>query len=93
MSYIETRSKEQELSLEMMRSVWEANSLPLPERLTLLDRTQRTLDLMKIHVRLVYDLGIHTQDGYKYRQERLQEIGKMLGAWRNNTRRKLGLSP
>lgn len=77
----------------MMRSVWEANSLPLPERLALLDRTQRTLDLMKIHVRLVYDLGIHTQDGYKYRQERLQEIGKMLGTWRNNTRKKLGLSP
>lgn len=77
----------------MMRSVWKANALPLPERLALLDQTQRALDLMRLHVRLVFDLGINTLEGYKYRQERLQEIGRMLGTWRKNTRKKLGLDP
>ena len=48
---------------------------------------------MKIFIRLVYDLGIYKLQGYTYRQERLQEIGKMLGSWRKNTRKKLGLDP
>lgn len=80
-------------TLYIIESVWEANNLSLPERIILLDKTQRKLDLMKIFIRLVYDLGIYKLQGYTYRQERLQEIGKMLGSWRKNTRKKLGLDP
>ena len=80
-------------TLIMIEGVWEANALPLPERLTLLDRLQRTLDLMKLLVRLVHDLGIYHLKGYLYREERLQEIGRMLGTWRKNTRKRLGLDP
>lgn len=79
--------------LNLIEGIWEANALPLPERLRLLDRLQRTLDLIKILVRLPYDLGIYQLNGYLYREERLQEIGKMLGGWRKKTRKRLGLEP
>ncbi len=80
-------------TLYIIESVWEANNLSLPERIILLDKTQRKLDLMKIFIRLIHDLGIYKLQGYTYRQERLQKIGKMLGSWRKNTRKKLGLDP
>ncbi len=80
-------------TLFLIEGVWEANTLPLPERLQLLDRLQRTLDLIKLFIRLVHDIGIYKIEGYVYRQQRLQEIGNMLGTWRKNTRKKLGLDP
>ncbi|MDP2631160.1 MAG: four helix bundle protein [Candidatus Uhrbacteria bacterium] len=80
-------------TLKLIEDMWEANALALPERLMLLEKSQRTLDLMKLMVRLVYDLRIYTQEGYIYRQKRLQEIGKMLGGWRKKTRIRLGLDP
>lgn len=80
-------------TLELIESVWEANALPLPERLDRLDRIQRTLDLMKLLVRLLYNIGVYKQDGYVYREQQLLEIGRMLGSWRKNTRKKLGLNP
>lgn len=80
-------------AIELIKGAWKANTLPLPKRLILLDDLQRTLDLMKIFVRLVHDLGIYKLEGYIYRQKCLEEIGKMLGKWRKNTRKKLGLDP
>lgn len=80
-------------TLMLMEGAWEANALPLPERLLHLDRLQRTLDLMKILVRLVHDLGVYHLDGYVYRQRQLQEIGNMLSGWRKATRKRIGLDP
>lgn len=80
-------------TLKLIDGIWEANSLPLPERLVLLEHLQRTLDLVKLLIRLVYDLGIYQLKGYLYREARLQEIGKMLGVWKKNTRKRLGLNP
>lgn len=80
-------------SLKLIDGVWEANGLPLPERLVLLERLQRTLDLVKLLIRLVHDLGIYQLKGYLYREARIQEIGKMLGGWRKQTRKRLGLDP
>ncbi len=80
-------------ALELIDGLWQANSLPLPERLVRLDHLQRVLDLSKLLIRLVRDIGIYKVDGYLYRQERLQEIGRMLGSWRKNTRKKLGIDP
>lgn len=79
--------------LILMDGIWEANNLPLPERLRLLDHLQRVLDLVKILMRLAYDIEIYKVQGYLYRQEKLKEIGGMLGQWRKNTRKKLGLDP
>ncbi|MBI5793844.1 four helix bundle protein [Candidatus Uhrbacteria bacterium] len=78
-------------TLQLIEGIWEANSLPIPERLVLLDRLQRTLDLVKILVRLTYDLGIYKREGYIYRENQLMEIGRMLGGWRKKTRGRLGL--
>lgn len=78
-------------TLLLIEGVWEANILPLPERLKLLEHLQRTLDLIKIFIRLTHDLGIYHVKGYLYREERLQEIGKMLGGWRKQTRKRFGL--
>ena len=79
--------------LILIEGVWEANTLPLPERLRLLERLQRVLDLIKILVRLVYDVGIYKMPIYLVRQQQLQEIGRMLGSWRKTTRKKLGIDP
>ncbi len=79
--------------LFIIEGVWEANTLPLPERLHLLERLQRVLDLVKILVRLVYDMGIYKTTAYLARQASLQEIGRMLGGWRKTTRKKLGFDP
>jgi len=80
-------------TLLLIDGIWEANTLPLPERLSLLDKLQRLLDLEKILVRLVYDLGIYKLPGHIYREKQLQEIGNMLGGWRKQTRKRLGLLP
>lgn len=80
-------------TLCLIEGVWEANALPLPERLVLLDRLQRTLDLEKLLIRLTYDLKIYSLQGYVYRQRQLQDIGKMLGGWRRETRKRIGLDP
>lgn len=80
-------------TLKLIDGIWEANLLPLPERLLLLEQLQRTLDLVKLFIRLVYDLDIYQLKGYLYREARLQEIGKMLGVWKKNTRKRLGLNP
>jgi len=79
--------------LTLIEGSWEANTLALPERLLLLDRLQRTLDLTKILIRLAYDLGVYHLDGYVYRQRKLQDIGNMLGGWRRTTRKRIGLDP
>ncbi len=80
-------------ALELVDGLWQASALPLPERLVRLDHLQRVLDLSKLLIRLVHDIGIYKIEGYLYRQERLQEIGRMLGSWRKNTRKKLGIDP
>ena len=80
-------------TLELIDGIWQARAMPLEQRLLILEELQRTLDLQKLMVRLVYDLGIYQQKGYIYRQKLLQEMGKMLGGWRRKTRKRLGLDP
>lgn len=79
--------------LILIDGFWKANDLPLPERLAFLNELQRTLDLVKLLIRLVHDCGIYKIEGYIYRQERLHAIGNMLGVWRKNSRKKIGLDP
>lgn len=80
-------------TLVLIEGTWEANTLPLPERLVLLERLQRTLDLQKLLIRLAYDCNIYSLQGYIYRQKQLQNIGGRFGGWRKATRKRIGLDP
>ncbi len=53
-------------------------SSPKKEKLIL---ASNKLDLIKILIRLAYDIKAIDQKGYITLEEMLQEIGKMLGGW------------
>lgn len=69
------------VALDFFTLIIRANHEYGPERLKLLAETSITLDLLKILVRLAKDKrALHIKQ-YLLFEERLQEIGRMLGGW------------
>jgi len=50
-------------------------------KLNLLEKASQKLDLLKILIRLADDLKILDNKKYLEIQQKIQEIGKMLGGW------------
>ena len=75
-------------TLLLLRLTLEAGNEPLPvERVSHLARASAELDLLKLLIRLSYDIEAIKQKEYILLQERLYEIGKMLGGWLRATRK------
>jgi len=73
------------LSLEILELMYEANSKKGAYRLSVLRTTDTKLRVLRALVRLAYDLQALDQRKYLALQERLQELGKMLGGWMKST--------
>jgi hypothetical protein len=76
------------LGSEMQKIIWEVldeiiktNSLPNAEKKIGLEKISLLFDCFKIRFRLAYDLEILPVKKFVFAQERLEEIGKMIGGW------------
>ncbi len=73
-------------TLKMLEEILLAGSSDTNSKKEKLILASNKLDLIKLLVRLAYDIKAIDQKGYIALQEMLQEIGKMLGGWIKSTR-------
>jgi hypothetical protein len=69
------------LTLNLFTTTITAGSRHGPEKLPPLEEASTKLDLLKILLRLAKDIKALDNKKYLQFQQRLQEIGKMLGGW------------
>lgn len=69
------------LAIEILGETARATYLPKGQKQTSLNLISTKIDLLKIFLRLGYDLRILDQKKYLARQGELQEIGRMVGGW------------
>ncbi|MBN2585455.1 four helix bundle protein [Patescibacteria group bacterium] len=67
--------------LELIECVLQAPITPERGRMEVLIRASGLLDLVKLQIRLGYDVQALNEKSYLVLQSKLQEIGKMLGGW------------
>lgn len=65
----------------MIEGVIAAGVSPKPEKFPILKALSIKLDVLKVLIRLGRDTKIIENNKYAALEERLQEIGKMLGGW------------
>jgi hypothetical protein len=73
------------ITLEILELLYVANSKKGGYRLANLKTVDVKLKILRVMIRLAYDLQALDQKKYLALQERLQEIGKMLGGWIKST--------
>nr|AQS30099.1 hypothetical protein [uncultured bacterium]AQS30232.1 hypothetical protein [uncultured bacterium] len=71
--------------LELVECVLTASSTPERSRVEILFRASALLDLVKLQIRLGYEVQALNEKYYLTLQTKLQEIGKMLGGWIKTT--------
>jgi len=76
---------EQEI-MSLLRTVFEANSLPRPLREMPVIRANSHCELLKLLIRLALELDLLNHTQYFQFSTHLQEMGKMLGGWINYQR-------
>jgi four helix bundle protein len=73
--------KLQNLTLDLLEFVIEASNAYEKEKLVSLNKATIKTDLLKVLTRLVYEIHATDQKKYLNLEEKLQEIGKMIGGW------------
>ena len=76
----------EQLSLEFLELLFEANSTTGRQRLLLLKKLDNKLKVLKTMIRICFDIKAFDQRKYIHCEESLQEIGKMLGGWIKSTK-------
>lgn len=64
-----------------LQNVFEANCMPMPLREMPLIKANSHCELLKLLIRLTYELSLINPKQYFNSSEQLQGIGKMLGGW------------
>lgn len=67
--------------MEILEAISYASLVKKEEKIKRLQIASINLDFLKILFRLTYELRIIDQKKYLLLEEKLQEIGKMLGGW------------
>lgn len=73
--------KVESLILEMLEITFNALSSPKNQKLIIVKKLSNKNDLLKLLIRLCYDIEIISQKRYLKIQKHLQEIGEMIGGW------------
>jgi four helix bundle protein len=73
--------KLEEISLSLLELTIAAGNLQQKEKLIPLNKANIKIDVLKTLLRLTYDIHAIDQKKYLTLEEKLQEIGKMLGGW------------
>ena len=71
----------QHAPLKLLTIIFEANATPRPLREAPLLKAQAQADMLKLLVRLCFELGVLKSTPYFQCSAMLEEIGKMLGGW------------
>ena len=71
--------------LETLELLFLANSKTTKSRLLILNKVDVKLKILKVLIRLAYDIKAIDQKTYIRLQAQLQEIGRMLGGWIKQT--------
>jgi four helix bundle protein len=71
----------QNLTLDLLELTIEAENISKKEKILPLNKANIKIDLLKILIRLTYEIRAIDQKKYLRLEEKLQEIGKMLGGW------------
>ncbi len=72
-------------TLEILEGILTTTSSSKIKKLEILENTSHKLNMLKILVRLAKDTKIININKYIYLQEKLDEIGRMLGGWLRST--------
>lgn len=73
--------KTQKTTLDLMELLIEASYVEKTRKTSALDNAAVKLDLLKTLVRLAQDLKALPTNKYLLLEEKLQEVGRMLGGW------------
>ena len=68
-------------TLDLLEIVIAAGNAKPDEKLIILQKASAKTDLLKLLIRLCYDIKAIDKKKYLKLEERLQEIGRMLGGW------------
>jgi four helix bundle protein len=72
------------ISLEIISSVISAASSRNEWKATAIDKALTASELLKIHIRLAQETGCLKEQRHLSIQQKLQEIGRMLGGWKRS---------
>lgn len=75
-----------EALLDLLESIMEAGQIPKTKKLEILERANLKLGCLRIFVRLMKDIKSIDLKTYAIFEEKLDEIGRMLGGWIRSTR-------
>lgn len=73
-------------NLHLIETIFRAASRTKDEKIPLLDEASVQLNLLRLHIRLAYDTKGINNGKYVTLQERIDEIGRMLGGWLKSLR-------
>lgn len=74
--------------LEILELIIVASKLPKSEKLPILEKASIKIDILRILIRLAKEIEALDNKKYLKSQERLDEIGRMLGGWIRSTKGK-----
>ncbi|MGA2667074.1 MAG: diversity-generating retroelement protein Avd [Patescibacteria group bacterium] len=72
--------------LEIIEGILEASELYKNEKMPVLRKTSRKLNLLRVFVRLMKDTESIKLKDYTVMEEEIDEIGRMLGGWIKSTK-------
>jgi hypothetical protein len=74
------------LALDILQSLLQAGYVTPEQRIPILIKLSAKLDMLRVFIRLSFDIKIISKKQYIKLQEELDEIGRMLGGWLKSSR-------
>lgn len=71
----------QDITLDLIEVIFRASNASGKEKVIPLEKAGAKVDLIKLLIRLTYEIKAIDQKKYLSLEEQLQEIGKMIGGW------------
>ncbi len=76
------------LGMELQQIIWQTldeiiktNSLPDSQKKVGIEKISLNFDKFKIRLRFAYEIGLITDTKFTTAQQKMEEIGKMIGGW------------
>lgn len=78
--------KLQKITLDLLELLIATSNKPKDEKFPFLELANTKLEILKITIRLSHEIKAIPTGKYHSLEERLQEVGRMLGGWINSTK-------
>lgn len=67
--------------LDIIEGILKASSMPQAEKIPVLEQVSAKLNLLRVLIRVAYDIRSIDKGKYAALQENIDEVGRMLGGW------------